>query len=1563
MRLNEHLIDLPTLYHVIDRSPLTISPDSYVVDAIFLMNQERSNSLTLTSFNPSCNSNLWSHQTTSYVLVVEGGQLLGIFTERDIVRFTATGIDLSKARMAEVMTRQLITLTTTDAQDIFTAWSLLRQHRIRHLPIVDDGGHLLGIVTETNLLQAFDLVNMVGVVEGLQQNLQHPQAELSQENRQIDAVHCQTHNHFRQLVEADSVEALQINEELQQTLEELQVVEEELRQQNEELAVAREIVELERQRYQDLFEFAPDGYLVTDADGIIQETNHAAANLLSVRKKYLVGKPLVVFIAQSDRQSFITQLRNLQHLQHWETFLQPRDGVPFAASIRVAVVCDAQGKRIGCRWLLSNISEQQAALRERKRVEEALRQATEELENRVAERTAELSQANVLLQREITERQRAEEALQQSEKLYRQLVESQSDLIVRIDLQMRITFANTAACEAFGQQLDEFRGQSLFQFFHPDDMVEVMENMRLITLPPYRLTTDEQRASTVNGVRYFQWNVAAIRDETGEVVELQAVGRDVTDSRQMAAELRQSEEKFRHFAENIQAVIWIASSGSFQEAFYVSPAYEKIWGRSCQSLCDQPEKWIDTIHPDDRDRIFAKLQRHSLGEPSDVEYRILRPDGTVRWISDRGFAMRDEQGNLYFYGGIAEDITKRKQSEEALRQSEEKFRHFAENTHALIWIAELESGDNLYVNPAYEKIWERSCQSLRDQPNSWIDTVYPEDRDRLIVKLEQQKLGESTDLEYRILRPNGAVRWIWDRGFAIRDEQGNISAYGGIAEDITDRKQAEELLRESESRLSLALEAANMGIWDWNLLTQDKIWSPNVGTLYGLPSGTSCPSIEDFLNLINPQDREPFSQAVKRSIEQGVEFLIEYQAVWPDGSQHWLNGRGQVYYNDTGQPIRMIGTTRNISDRKQAEIALRESEELYRSVVTALREGILLVDTDGKIFACNTSAESILGLTAQQMIGNTPGKFLGSSIHEDGSPFDHDSYPVALTLQTGESYGNVVMGIYKPNGQLNWISINSQPLFHGNDPTLYGAVASFTDITEQQAALHERQQAEQKIREQAALLDIATDAIFVRDLQTQILFWNQGAERLYGWQAEEALGKNPNELFYPETSQQQEIASLQTVIKSGSWQGELQKITKSGQEIIVESRWTLMCNALGQPKSILTVDTDITERKQLQAQFFRAQRLESLGTLAGGIAHDLNNILTPIMAAAQLLKMRYSQHDERYQQLLTIIENNSKRGAALVKQVLSFARGFKGERTIVQVKHLIAEIIHIARQTFPRCIEFTTEIPEDLWAVTGDATQLHQVLMNLVVNARDAMPDGGTLRVCTENMYIDQAYAQMNLDAKVGHYIVITVADTGIGMPPEILDRIFEPFFTTKEVGKGTGLGLSTVLGIIKSHNGFVNVFSQVGKGTQFKLFLPSVEATQVLGTDDLEIVPGQGELILVVDDEVQIREIAKIILENHNYRSLTASNGIEAIALYAQHKYQISAVLMDMMMPEMDGITAIRTLQKMNPQVKIIAFSGLSSTELFTQSTGIQVQAFLSKPFTAKELLQNLNHILSAQS
>lgn len=433
---------------------------------------------------------------------------------------------------------------------------------------------------------------------------------------------------------------------------------------------------------------------------------------------------------------------------------------------------------------------------------------------------------------------------------------------------------------------------------------------------------------------------------------------------------------------------------------------------------------------------------------------------------------------------------------------------------------------------------------------------------------------------------------------------------------------------------------------------------------------------------------------------------------------------------------------------------------------------------------------------------------------------------------------------------------------------------------------------------------------------------------------------------------------------------ELWQAVKTGQGLDTEFRitcpdgeirWIAVKSSLfhdqaGKPLRMIGIHMDITEKKQLEAQFLRAQRLESLGTLASGIAHDLNNILTPILGVAQLLPLKLPNLNEQNQRMLQTLETSARRGAELIRQILSFARGVEGKRVCLQINHLLLEIEKIIQQTLPKSIDIQTDSPPNLWTISGDATQLHQILMNLCVNARDAMPHGGTLQISAENMLIDEQYAKMHLDASVGPYIVVTVADTGTGIPLDILHRIFDPFFTTKEIGKGTGLGLSAVLGIVKSHGGFVDVQSQVNQGSQFKVFLPASQSTLPQTDDDLELLSGQQELILVVDDEAVICEITKTTLETYNYQVLTASDGIEAIALFAQYKDKIQAVLMDIMMPSMDGMAVIPVLRQFNPNIYMVAMSGLNSTEAVLQAEQLGFQGFLPKPFATKELLQILH-------
>jgi two-component system, cell cycle sensor histidine kinase and response regulator CckA len=537
-------------------------------------------------------------------------------------------------------------------------------------------------------------------------------------------------------------------------------------------------------------------------------------------------------------------------------------------------------------------------------------------------------------------------------------------------------------------------------------------------------------------------------------------------------------------------------------------------------------------------------------------------------------------------------------------------------------------------------------------------------------------------------------------------------------------------------------------------------------------------------------------------------------------------------------------------------------------------------------------------------------------------------------------------------------------IIKGNLARLVPAVERELRETEERRKRHSAEQALQESEERfRQLAENITESVFwMSDPKArQFLYVSPAYKSIWGRSCQ-SLYTNFTEwleaIHLDDRQQIQAVFFEQSL--AGTYDEQYRILRPDGSLRWIRDRGFPIKNDSGEPYRVVGIAEDITEKKQLESQFLRAQRMESLGTLASGVAHDFNNLLTPILAAAQLLPVKLAKLDDRDRYLLGLIEDSAKRGADLVKQILAFARGVEGNRVPLQVRHLLSEVLQVARQTFPKAIELRTDIPStDLWTISADATQLHQVFINLCVNARDAMPNGGILSISAENRLIDQAYTRMNLEARVGSYVVVTVADTGTGIAPELLERIFEPFFTTKEVGKGTGLGLSTVLGIVKNHEGFIKVYSEVGDGTRFKVYLPAVEDITVPQFEDLSILSGDGELILIVDDEPLIQQVTKTSLEDNNYRTLLASDGIEAIALYAQHKQEISVVLMDIMMPSMGGVTALRALHKLNPQLRAIAMSGLASNSQLTELGSLGVKAFLSKPYTAIELFDTLHKVL----
>jgi PAS domain S-box-containing protein len=508
----------------------------------------------------------------------------------------------------------------------------------------------------------------------------------------------------------------------------------------------------------------------------------------------------------------------------------------------------------------------------------------------------------------------------------------------------------------------------------------------------------------------------------------------------------------------------------------------------------------------------------------------------------------------------------------------------------------------------------------------------------------------------------------------------------------------------------------------------------------------------------------------------------------------------------------------------------------------------------------------------------------------------------------------------------------------------------------------EARRTEEEVRELVNALDLATDAIIVCDLEREVLFWNQGAAKLYGWSADEATGKKAHELFQLDSDTV--LKCMSGLLHKGGWSGQMKHQRKGGGTALVNSRWTLVRDDdSGEPKSILLINTDITETKKLEAQFFRAQRLDSIGTLASGIAHDLNNILSPILMATGMLRDSLNDEDQK---MLQIIESSAERGAGIVKQVLTFARGAEGERVVLNPKHLATEMAKVMVQTFPKNLDIQTNIPSDLWLINGDPTQLHQVLMNLCVNARDAIGEKrGCLRIGCENVEVDEHVAATNPGAQLGPHVCLSVSDTGTGMTPEVMEKIFDPFFTTKEQGKGTGLGMATVIGIVKGHKGFITIQSQVGQGTTFKVFVPATREAKTAEKkqEDASSLRGHGELVLVVDDEAPVREAIVTTLEAHGYRCYTAEDGTDALALYFERRSAIAVIVTDLHMGVMDGITLVRSVRKMSPDAKIIVSSGHIHKENQAILTGLGVTNFLEKPYSAEKLLRSIRGLLGEKT
>ncbi len=522
---------------------------------------------------------------------------------------------------------------------------------------------------------------------------------------------------------------------------------------------------------------------------------------------------------------------------------------------------------------------------------------------------------------------------------------------------------------------------------------------------------------------------------------------------------------------------------------------------------------------------------------------------------------------------------------------------------------------------------------------------------------------------------------------------------------------------------------------------------------------------------------------------------------------------------------------------------------------------------------------------------------------------------------------------------------------------------AFQDISQQKLAVEAMAQSEQRFR----LLSRATsDAVYDFDLRSGQVWQNEGFHSLFGYSCREttSFDEGWKSHLHPE-DRDRVLASFRTVMDGGSdqWDSEYRFLCLDGRVAQVRDRAYLIRDEDGKTIRVIGSMTDITARQKLEQQVLRAERLESIATMAGGLAHDLNNLLAPILLSTEILS-DYVVNDSEGQSVLATVKSSAERASLLIRGILGFAQSLDGERTFLDLRQLTEEIEETVRQTFPKNIHFSRTASQDLWTVSADVNQICQVLLSLCFNARDAMPDGGALRISLLNVAVDEVMAALDVDCRPGIHVVLRVEDTGCGMSPEVQSRIFEPFFTTKGVGEGSGLALSTAYSIVRGHGGFIQVYSEPGQGTKFDIHLPASKHPAVQGPHvnvQLSVLPkGNGELVLLVDDDDDVRDIAQKALERFGYRVLPAGDGAVAVALFNQRRLEIDVVLTDMSMPVMDGPTMISALKAIDPEVRVIGSSGLVSSSNVARAASVGVEHFVAKPYTAAALLQTLQAVLS---
>jgi PAS domain S-box-containing protein len=811
-----------------------------------------------------------------------------------------------------------------------------------------------------------------------------------------------------------------------------------------------------------------------------------------------------------------------------------------------------------------------------------------------------------------------------------------------------------------------------------------------------------------------------------------------------------------------------------------------------------------------------------------------------------------------------------------------------------------------------------------------------------------------------IVASDGMVAWWWDNP----DPEWFVDSFKGlmfvsvtalmlhtlIRRLVKRFEAAEAALRLSDERWRFALDESGEGVWDWCGDTNRVFYSSRWKEMLGHGDAEIGDQLEEWMGRIHPDDRPRVQPEFDRHFRgETASYGTEYRVRTKAGSYIWVLSRGRVVRRaPDGRPLRAVGTHSDITTRKATEARITDALDLKRAILDSAPVGIVTYRADGQAVSANAAAAQFVGLPIVTL--------LQQNFRQLESWRRYGLLEAAERALRENTVTTCSTRIVTSAGRATWADIWFAPFNHGGEHRLLLIVQ---DTSRQHETLD-------RLELLNAALEATPTGWVVTDAKGVIEWVNPAFTRLTGYAAAEAFGHTLNLLKSDRHTHDFYANIWQTITSGHVWQGEICNRHKNGSHYYEHMTVTPVRDAEGAISHFVAMKEDITGRRELEQQLARSQRLESIGLLASGIAHDLNNMLAPIMLSTSLIRSHHA--DRETAELLDLMQGAAQRGAGVVQQVLTFARGVDGERVQIDTRPLVKELAQLVRETFPRQIRVNVNVPAVPLLVEGDITPLHQVLLNLAVNARDAMPEGGVLTLKAGMTMVDEQVARQAPGGKPGPYVKLSVADTGHGIPPEVLEHIFEPFFTTKPRGKGTGLGLSTVYGIVRGHGGFVEVRSTVGAGTEFSVLIPASAKTPAPAQRAIEEMPrvrGAGRRILVVDDEASIRLVTGRLLEKLGFIPVLAVDGFHALEKLRDQPERFSAAILDLMMPGMNGYKLAREIRALVAGLPLIVASGMmgdmEAGEERTQLAAIGVRTVLKKPFTESVLIEALKAELVA--